>query len=68
MAHYQITITLESDRPLTLAEQESLLHAITVQVTEPVIDLRGEDGTVEDTDYAEWIPQDVVIDMFPVTP
>ena len=65
---YQITIALESDRPLTDAERDSLLHAVVTQVTEPVIDLRGEDGTVEDTDWATWQPLEVTVDMHPVTP
>jgi len=66
MARYQITIMLDADRALTDAEADSLLHAIRLQVTEPVIDLRGPDGTVEDTVYAEWVPQEVTVDMHPV--
>lgn len=68
MSDYQITIMLETDRPLSDAERGSLLHAIQEAVTVPTIHLRGEDGTVEDTVFATWIPMGAEIDMFPITP
>jgi hypothetical protein len=65
--NYQITITLGTDRPLTKAEVESLLHSIALNVREPVIALRDEDGLVVDTDYADWQPADIHIDMHRVS-
>jgi hypothetical protein len=49
-----ITVTFNSDRPLTGTEQDAILTQIELALTEPQDYILAEDGTVMDTESADW--------------
>jgi len=55
MPRNTITITFDSDRPLTHTEQEALLVQIELALTEPQDNIHDAHGTVIDTEAADWM-------------